>query len=131
MRVCACVRVTNNKSDMDKKQLNHLTNYAEESEKAIERYLVRKANENGLPCLKYSNPNMVGFPDRLLVLPGGMVIWVELKSKGQKPTKIQTMRIAELTKIGHMVRVIDNKTDIDNLFAYVSGTEFVTNFVDL
>ena len=76
---------------------------ADVSEKAIERYLVEQAKQNGLLCLKYSNPNMVGYPDRLLVLPGGNVIWVELKSKGRKPTKIQQMRMAELTGMGHLV----------------------------
>lgn len=130
MRVCACVRVTNTDCNMDKK-IKNLTHHAEVSEKAIERYLNQKAAEHGLPCLKYSNPNMVGYPDRLLVLPGGAVIWVELKSKGRKPTKIQQMRIAELIRLGQIVKVIDNKTDIDNLFAYVDSTDIVVNFVQL
>ena len=100
---------------MNKRSIENITNHAEVSEKMIERYLVEKAKNIGLPCLKYSNPNMVGYPDRLLVLPGGNVIWVELKSKGRKPTKIQQMRMAELTGMGHLVRVIDNKPDIDEL----------------
>ena len=100
---------------MDKRSIENITNHAEVSEKAIERYLVEQAKQNGLLCLKYSNPNMVGYPDRLLVLPDGRVIWVELKSKGRKPTKIQQVRIAELSGMGHTVRVIDNKADIDEL----------------
>lgn len=100
---------------MGKKQITNLTDHAEVSEKAIERYLVEQAKQNGLLCLKYSNPNMVGYPDRLLVLPGGGVVWAELKSKGRKPTKIQQIRIAELIGMGHLVKVIDNKADIDEL----------------
>lgn len=100
---------------MNKRSIENITNHAEVSEKMIERYLVEKAKNIGLPCLKYSNPNMVGYPDRLLVLPDGRVIWVELKSKGRKPTKIQQARIAELSGMGHEVRVIDNKADIDKL----------------
>ncbi len=100
---------------MGERSIENITHHADVSEKAIERYLVDQAKQNGLPCLKYSNPNMVGYPDRLLVLPGGGVIWVELKSKGCKPTKIQQMRIAELTGMGHRVNVIDNKTDIEKL----------------
>ena len=100
---------------MDKRSIENITNHAEVSEKMIERYLAEKAKNIGLPCLKYSNPNMVGYPDRLLVLPDGRVIWVELKSKGRKPTKIQQVRIAELSGMGHTVRVIDNKADIDEL----------------
>lgn len=100
---------------MNKRSIENITNHAEVSEKMIERYLVEKAKNIGLPCLKYSNPNMVGYPDRLLVLPGGGVVWVELKSRGRKPTKIQQIRIEELTGMGHLVRVIDNKADIDEL----------------
>lgn len=100
---------------MDKRSIENLTHHADVSEKAIERYLVEQAKQNGLLCLKYSNPNMVGYPDRLLVLPGGGVVWVELKSKGRKPTKIQQIRIAELIGMGHLVKVIDNKADIDEL----------------
>lgn len=93
----------------------NIADHAEVSEKAIERYLVEQAKQNGLLCLKYSNPNMVGYPDRLLVLPGGGVVWVELKSKGRKPTKVQQIRMSELTGMGHLVKVIDNKADIDEL----------------
>lgn len=100
---------------MDKRSIENITHHADVSEKAIERYLVEQAKQNGLPCLKYSNPNMVGYPDRLLVLRGGSVIWVELKSKERKPTKIQQMRMSELTGMGHLVKVIDNKADIDKL----------------
>lgn len=98
-----------------KKSIENIVRHSEVSEKAIERYLVEQAKTNGLLCLKYSNPNMVGYPDRLLVLPGGSVIWVELKSKGRKPTKIQQIRMTELNGMGHLVRVIDNKADIDEL----------------
>lgn len=100
---------------MRKQNLTHITDHAEVSEKSIERYLIEKAKEHGLPCLKYSNPNMVGYPDRLLVLPGAKVIWIELKSRGRKPDNRQLIRHAELSGMGHEVRVIDNKNDIDEL----------------
>ena len=100
---------------MDKRSIENLIHHADVSEKAIERYLVDQARQKGLPCLKYSNPNMVGYPDRLLVLPGAKVVWVELKSKGRKTSKIQDERIAQLRNMGHEIRVIDNKTDIDKL----------------
>lgn len=101
------------------KGIENLTHHADVSEKSIERYLVEQAKQNGLLCLKYSNPNMVGYPDRLLVLPGGGVVWVELKSKGRKPTKIQQIRMSELTGMGHWIEVIDNKADIDKLIKII------------
>ena len=100
-----------------KKTVDNIADHADVSEKSIEKYLVEQAEANGLLCLKYSNPNMVGYPDRMLVLPGGSVVWVELKSIGRKPTKIQQMRIAGLRNRGHYVWVIDNRKSIDELFA--------------
>lgn len=100
---------------MDKRSIENITRHADVSEKSIERYLVEQVSQIGLICLKYSNPNMVGYPDRLLVIPGGCVIWVELKSRGRKPSRIQQLRMAQLSGLGHTVRVIDNKADVDEL----------------
>ena len=97
------------------RKIEHITRHAEVSEKAIEKYLTDRVKEIGGICLKYSNPNMVGYPDRLVCLPDGRTVWVELKSKGRKPTKIQILRQAELESIGHEVHTIDNKPDIDEL----------------
>jgi hypothetical protein len=70
----------------------------------------------GLLCLKYSNPGMVGYPDRLIVLPVcSQVIWVELKSKGKKLSAIQRQRFDQLTKMGHDVAIIDSPTGVNNL----------------
>lgn len=99
-----------------KKAAANIADHTEVSEKVIEKYLIEQAEANGLLCLKYSNSNMVGYPDRLLVLPGGSVVWVELKSKGRKPTKIQQIRIAGLRNRGHYVWVIDNRKSVDELF---------------
>ena len=100
---------------MSNRQLNNITNHAEVSEKVIERYLVDRIKMNGLPCLKSSNPNETGYPDRLIVLHDGAVVWAELKSKGRKPSRIQELRIARLRGLGHTVEIIDNKADVDAL----------------
>jgi hypothetical protein len=97
------------------KKLENITRHAEVSEKAIEKYLVEQVKQVGGICLKYSNANMVGYPDRVICLRGGKTVWVELKSKGKKPTKIQTIRQSELVSMGHEVHTIDNKQSIDEL----------------
>lgn len=98
---------------MDK--FERITKNAEVSEKAIERYLVESVKGIGGICLKYSNPNMVGYPDRLVCLNGGKVVWVELKSKGKKPNKIQLIRHDELSNMGFEVYVIDSREQVDKL----------------
>ena len=105
---------------MKSEQITNITRHAEVSEKSIERYLVARAKKLGLPCLKYSNPSVAGYPDRLLVLPDGQVVWVELKSKGRKPTKLQLMRHTELSGLRHSVKVIDNRAGVDALMDTVA-----------
>ena len=99
---------------MDKK-IENIVRHADVSEKAIEAYLVRKVKDLGGVCLKYSNPGVVGYPDRVVLLPGGFVVWVELKSKGRKPNRVQQLRIGQLRAMGHNVAVVDGKDQVDVL----------------
>ena len=98
-----------------KQSIKNIVEHAEVSEKEIEKYLCKRMKEIGLPCIKYSNANETGYPDRLIVLPASQCMWVELKSKGRKPSKVQQIRIAELKKQKHVVLVIDNKPLVDEL----------------
>lgn len=98
-----------------KKSIENIVRHSEVSEKAIEAYLNKRAKENGLLCLKYANANVTGYPDRLVCIPGGFVVWVELKSKGKKPTKLQQIRHSELVSLGHEVHTIDSKSKVDEL----------------
>lgn len=97
------------------KKIDNIVRHAEVSEKAIERYLCKRMKEIGLLCIKYSNANETGYPDRLIVLPASQCMWIELKSKGRKPSKVQQIRITELEKRSHVVWVIDNKPLVDEL----------------
>lgn len=97
------------------KKIENLVKHAEVSEKAIERYLADCVKELGGICLKYSNPGMVGYPDRICLLPGGVTIWVELKSKGGELKAVQKIRITQLRKIGHTVHVCSSKEAIDEV----------------
>ena len=47
-----------------------------------------------------------GLPDRLFILPDGVVWFVEIKTNRNKCSKIQTFRINELKKQGANVRVV-------------------------
>ena len=100
-----------------KKSIENILRHSEVSEKAIEKYLVKKVKTIGGVCLKYSNPNMDGYPDRLVVLPGGRASWVELKSKNKKPTKLQMLRHKQLADMGHNVNVVDSKNNVDYLIS--------------
>lgn len=100
------------------KSVEHLTHMAQESEKNIERRLVRELSAIGLKALKYSNPHEAGYPDRIVLLPDGGVAWVELKSTGRKPSKLQKVRMEELARRGHHAVVIDS---IEGVLSFVNG----------
>ena len=95
------------------KSVENILHHSDVSEKSIERYLFDRVRQAGGVCLKYSNPNMDGYPDRVALLPGGVSVWVELKSRGRKPTKLQMLRIESLRLMGHRVYVIDSREGVD------------------
>lgn len=96
-------------------QLERIINHKEVSEKVLEKYLSHEVKRRGWLSLKYSNPYQVGYPDRLILGPLGRSVWVEVKSRGEKPRKIQALRHDELRALGHDVRVINSRESIKNL----------------
>lgn len=97
------------------KAAEHIERHAEESEKAIEKYLTEQIKARGGLCLKFAGVAEAGYPDRLICLPGGITAWAELKSKGKKPARLQQMRHAQLRKLGYRVYVIDSKDGVREL----------------
>ena len=98
------------------RSIKNIVEHADVSEKTIERYLCDVVKKLGGVCLKYSNANMVGYPDRVALMPAGRCLWFELKSKGRKVSKVQAIRIAHLESIGHTVYVCDSKESINGIF---------------
>ena len=87
----------------------NLDRNSEESEKALESYLCRLVRQAGGVALKYASGTSTGYPDRLLLFPGGRVIWVEVKSRGGNPTPLQSHRICCLREMGFVVRLCDSR----------------------
>lgn len=83
-----------------------------DSEKYLERELTKSVRAVGGMCIKIHNPYHRGLPDRLVILPDGGTCWVELKSKGKKPTKLQEVAHAELRKRQQIVFVIDSYDEL-------------------
>jgi hypothetical protein len=90
-----------------------------ESEKTLEARLVREIEARGGMALKYTSQFHRGIPDRIVLLPGGRTIFVELKSTGQKPTKLQMHAIRKLVKMGHRVEIIDRTGILESFLASV------------
>lgn len=84
-------------------------------ESAIERRLVTEAIKRGGFAPKFVSPGLDGVPDRLLLLPGGRLAFVEVKAPGKKPRPLQRRRIEQLTALGFRVFVLDRIEQIGEI----------------
>ena len=75
-------------------------------ESVIEARLRDGVKAMGGICWKFVSPGTTGVPDRLIILPGGKMIFVELKADTGRTSDIQKHRIAELRNLGADVRVL-------------------------
>lgn len=74
-------------------------------EKWLENKLVKGVEAAGGQCLKFAPIYRRGMPDRLVLLPGGRAIWVELKTDSGRTTPTQRKRHRELREMGFRVMV--------------------------
>ena len=80
-------------------------------EKVIEQKVCDFAKSLGMLAYKFTSPARRSVPDRLFVVPGGRVFWIEFKRKGKKPSPAQEVEIAKLRGKGAVVHVVDNVID--------------------
>lgn len=80
-------------------------------ERDVEKALVNRVKALGGMCEKFTSPGRRSVPDRLITMPDGKIIFVELKAPGKKPTEKQTKDHERRRAMGCDVRVIDNKED--------------------
>lgn len=79
-------------------------------EKDIERKLRRMVEADGGLCLKWVCPGWSGVPDRIVLMPGGRVIFVETKRpKGGRLSALQKWWHARLEGLGFSVRTVWNE----------------------
>ena len=89
-------------------------------ESKIEKRLKKEIELIGGKALKFVSPGMSGVPDRIVLLPHGRIVFIELKAPGKKPRPIQIKRIKELKDLGFDVRVIDS---IDGVKDFINDIE--------
>ena len=82
-------------------------------EAKIERRLVSKVADAGGMCLKWTGA--VGVPDRIVLLPQGQVVFVEVKAAGGKLSPMQLLMHKKLRSLGARVEVVWSNSDVDTL----------------
>jgi hypothetical protein len=85
-------------------------------ERDVEAHLRLRVEKAGGLCVKFLPDLMTGMPDRIVLLPGGVVVWVETKKpKGGKLSEVQKYRHKKLKALGQIVEVCWTKEDADRI----------------
>lgn len=84
-----------------------------DSEKLVERKLVELVKINNGMCIKLLCDQLIGLPDRLCLFPNHKIVFVETKTTGQKPRRIQAYMHKKLRALGFRVEVIDSIESVE------------------
>jgi hypothetical protein len=87
-----------------------------ESEKVLEKKIITATQNAGGMSIKLLSNYIGGLPDRLCLLPGGQLLFVEVKTTGEKPRPIQVLMHMTLRRLGFQVEVIDSSVRIKEVF---------------
>lgn len=93
------------------------------TEKDIEKYLRDEIKKAGGIAYKFVSPGNAGVPDRMVLLPGGRMVFVELKAPGKKPTALQNLQAKRISDLGFIVCFLDSKKEVDMLIELIERGE--------
>ena len=90
-------------------------------EREIEKHLIDEVKRRGGLCEKWIS-GTAGWPDRLVLLPGGVCAFVEVKAANKKPRPLQKERHRLLKKLGFKVYVLDDAEQIGGIIDEIRTT---------
>lgn len=91
-------------------------------EKTIEQKFREAVRNAGGLALKFTSPGWDGMPDRLALLPGGRMAFVEVKAPGKKPRPLQLARHRTLRQLGFRVYVLDDEKQIGGIIDEINNS---------
>jgi hypothetical protein len=91
-------------------------------EQTIEHKLVVATKKMGGIAVKFISPSIDGMPDRIVLLPGGHICFVEVKAMGCKPRPLQLARHGLLRRLGFKVYVIDGIEQIGGVLDEIQSS---------
>ena len=91
-------------------------------EKDIERHLREGVKALGGWCLKFVSPGFTGVPDRIVLMPGGKLCFVELKRPGQHERQRQAFVQKHLRRMGFPVfSSVDSWIRVDDVLCWCAA----------
>ena len=91
-------------------------------EKIIEQLLVKAVKNSGGIAPKLVSPGFDGMPDRLVLLPGGKIAFIELKAPGKTLRPLQVRRKRQLEALGFSVYCIDSPEQIGGILGEIQSS---------
>lgn len=85
-------------------------------ESSIEQYLVKEVKKRNGLCIKLLG--LVGIPDRMVLLPTRIIIFIETKTIKGKLSPLQKWWVKNIKALGFAHLVIKSKNEIDDLFSH-------------
>lgn len=91
-------------------------------EKEVEGRLRKQVkNRLGGLALKFVSPGLRGVPDRIVLLPGARIVFVETKAPAEKLRKLQKYVCGLIAALGFDVRRIDTIEKVDSFIQEMEG----------
>lgn len=91
-------------------------------ESDIEAKFRNEMKAAGGKAFKFVSPGNAGVPDRIAILPGNKIGFVELKQPGKKTTKLQKVQIRKLLDMGVYATVLDHPDQIQSVIENIRKT---------
>jgi hypothetical protein len=89
------------------------------TEKDIEQYLVKEIKKLGGRCDKFQTPARRAAPDRICLLSYGLLIFVECKRPGKKPTPAQYKELDDLMSLGFWATWVSTRQEVNELIEQI------------
>jgi len=91
-------------------------------ERELERKLFNTVKAMGGLAPKFVSPGLDGMPDRIVLLPGGKIGFVEVKRRDLKYRPLQLRRAEQLRELGYKVFLLDRAEQIGEIINEIQST---------
>ena len=85
-------------------------------EKDIEKLFRDEIKKAGGKAYKFTSPGNDGVPDRIVMLPDGRIVFVELKTDTGKLSRLQELQSRQIAELGQTVRVLHGLAEVRDFF---------------
>lgn len=85
-------------------------------EKDIEKLFTAEIKKAGGKAYKFTSPGNDGVPDRIVMLPDGRIVFVELKTDTGKLSRLQELQCRQIADLGQTVRVLHGLAEVRDFF---------------